>query len=425
MSYLTTTQLSSTSFERWRNLMLLLARCSLVLLLYGTAASMALATAGSILLLVFWVLSLDWIRTIPRLLDLPIFWPLVLLFLMVPIGMIYSSAPPHYSIRYFRVYACLTLVLVIIAVVNDSAWHRRCWNSFFIGALVTISSTYLGVWFSLPWSQSQTTGLGVNHSVFYDYIAQGVMTCFVSVVALAHILTESTTRRKVFWLIVLAIATFSLTHLLTGRTGQVLYVLAFTSVIFASLPPRRALITTLFFIAFLVIILTTSPTILSKFFLIISEIRDYQQGNESTSIGARLAMWSTSLSFLTNHPLLGHGTGSYRWLSEQVFTDATMCRISCIHPHNQFLFFGVEYGFIGVSLYCWLFAGLGKIASELMPREKLILIGLSTMIFIDSFINSPFWISSERNFYTAALGLAIVPFYLSRSTVLRSKEHSS
>jgi O-antigen ligase len=141
-----------------------------------------------------------------------------------------------------------------------------------------------------------------------------------------------------------------------------------------------------------------------------------------TSIGARLAMWKASLNFYWDQPLWGHGTGSYRWLTERLFTDPLMCAISCVHPHNQFLFFGVEYGLLGLFIYSWLFVGVAKIVLLVERRYSLILAGLLTIIAVDSFINSPLWISSERNFYTAILALTMTSFYLNRSLAAESLE---
>lgn len=91
-----------------------------------------------------------------------------------------------------------------------------------------------------------------------------------------------------------------------------------------------------------------------------------------------------------------------------------MCRISCVHPHNQFLFFGVEHGVFGIAAYFLLFVGALKVAMGVERQYKLIIMGLMSIVLIDSFINSPFWISSERNFYTAIFGLVMTSFYLNK-----------
>ena len=410
-------------FTKFRVSMLFLSRCSVVLLLYGVAASMALASLGAFLVLIFWALSLDWVRPWSRLRQLPIFWPMVLLPLMVLLGTSYSIAPLEYAYRYFGVYSRCIIMLIIISVINDEVWQRRCWIGFLFGAAVTLSSTYLSIWIPLPWSQSQTTGLGTNHSVFYDYIAQGVMTSFLAVVSLSHVLTVPSVRLKLIWLSILSIAVFSITHLLVGRTGQVVCATALTVVILVALPLRKAGIVLVVLIGLIAVLVMTSPMSAQRFNLILTNIQAYQQGQEMTSIGARLAMWGASINFYFDQPIWGHGTGSYRVLAERTFTEPGMCAISCVHPHNQFLFFGVEHGLFGIFIYGWFLFGIAKVAMKVNDKYKLILIGLLTIILVDSFINSPLWISSERNFYTAILALSLTSFYLNKKYIKTGENH--
>jgi hypothetical protein len=85
------------------------------------------------------------------------------------------------------------------------------------------------------------------------------------------------------------------------------------------------------------------------------------------------------------------------------------------------LFFGVEHGIIGVFLYGWLLLSIFRIANAVDLRNKLILYGLLAIISIDSFINSPFWISSERNFYITILALCMTSFYLNRKSSIHNE----
>jgi len=409
------------SYINYRDIMLLLARCSVLLMLYGIAASMAIASIGTVLTLIFWILSFDWLRPWPRLLKLPAFWPLILIPLLIVVGSINSVAPLEYAYRHFGVYSRFLIMLIIIAVIDDKRWQRICWISFLIGVAVTLISTYLSVFFTLPWSKSQELGLGVNHSIFYDYIAQGIMTSFFAVVALTLTITENSIKNKFIWLLILIISIFSITHLLIGRTGQIVCAAALFVVINLALPRKKAFYFSTIFIAFISILIWTSPVISERFRLLVYEINLYQQGVEMTSIGARLSMWKESLLLFWDQPLFGHGTGSYRFLTESIFTDPVMCKISCVHPHNQFLFFGVEHGIIGVFLYGWLLLSIFRIANAVDLRNKLILYGLLAIISIDSFINSPFWISSERNFYITILALCMTSFYLNRKSSIHNE----
>lgn len=408
---------------RYSESALFLSRCGVLLLLYGIWASIALANLGAIMALLFWGLSLQWKRSWQRMRALPSLVPLLLLPLGVLIGSLYSIAPFDYSYKYFGAYSRLLLILVIVSVIDDRNWQTRSWISFFLGAFVTLGSTYLGIWWPLPWSKSSGTGIGENHSVFYDYIAQGIATTFLAVVALARILAQHNISQRAGWLALLAVSVFSITHLLYGRTGQLVCLLSLMCLVLAALPFRKSMALLLGIIATTLILYQTSPVMPIKFGLLFDQIQEpYEYGQEINSINVRVAMWMASLNFFLEQPIWGHGTGSYRWLSERTFLDPIMCSISCVHPHNQFLFFGVEHGIVSVMIYLWLLFSLVQIARKVDFYHSLLLIGLLCMIIVDSFINSPLWISSERNFYTAVLGLTLTSFFLNSKEATLLKE---
>lgn len=410
----------SFALIRYRDILLWTSRSSAVLLMYGVAASMAVASLATVLLLSSWALAFDWRRPWTRLRALPTFWPLLLLPLLIVVGTFHSLASFDYATRYFLVYSRFFVVIVILVVIDEPLWQRRCWIGFFAGVAVTLFSTYAGIWVVLPWSHSKTTGLGVDHSVFFDYIAQGVMTSFFVLVAYSHALTEDRLRLRFAWVAAMLLGVFSVTHLLQGRTGQLVCLISLMVVTLIALPRKRAAGVLLACASLAALLIWTSPVIVQRFTLLVSEIQAYQQGQEMTSIGARLSMWFHSWHFYWDQPVFGHGTGSYRTLAERIYSDPVMCSISCVHPHNQFLFFGVEHGLPGLFLYLWLLVGIFQVARQVERRHALVLMGFLAILSVDSFINSPFWISNERNFYTAILGLTLTSFYLNRRSGSRA-----
>jgi len=49
--------------------------------------------------------------------------------------------------------------------------------------------------------------------------------------------------------------------------------------------------------------------------------------------------------------LTGHGLGSYPIVSADKFKDPAMCSIACMHPHNQFIFYAIEFGVFGLLIF--------------------------------------------------------------------------
>ena len=104
-------------------------------------------------------------------------------------------------------------------------------------------------------------------------------------------------------------------------------------------------------------------------------------------------------------PLWGHGTASYRVLSELIYTDPGVCAVSCFHPHNQFLFLAVEFGLLGLLIYLMLMQRALVAAFELSTRYRNLLVAFLAILFVDSFINGPFWVTTERHLFASVLPL--------------------
>jgi hypothetical protein len=90
-----------------------------------------------------------------------------------------------------------------------------------------------------------------------------------------------------------------------------------------------------------------------------------------TSIGLRLEFWQKSLRFISEAPVIGHGTGSLRGLFERAangYSEHSQGDIIS-NPHNQTLNIGVQWGIVGVILlyamwlvHLLLFRGEGLVA---------------------------------------------------------------
>jgi hypothetical protein len=103
-------------------------------------------------------------------------------------------------------------------------------------------------------------------------------------------------------------------------------------------------------------------------------LKDYQlykTEQRVTSIGLRLDFWQKSLRFISEAPVIGHGTGSLRGLFQRAatgYSDPSRGDIIS-NPHNQTLNVAVQWGVIGVLLlyamwlvHLLLFRGEGFVA---------------------------------------------------------------
>ncbi len=137
-----------------------------------------------------------------------------------------------------------------------------------------------------------------------------------------------------------------------------------------------------------------------------SEYQSYHESNAVTSVGERLEFWRKSVKFVSEAPLVGHGTGSTKTLFAQDAVGQTGASAQIIgNPHNQTLNVAVQWGLIGcVVLYAmWvahlrLFTGAGLAAW----------VGLVAVVenFVSSLLNSHLFDFHEGWIYVLAVGVA-------------------
>jgi len=102
---------------------------------------------------------------------------------------------------------------------------------------------------------------------------------------------------------------------------------------------------------------------------LLRDYRYYKTDEHVTSIGLRLEFWQKSLRFISEAPVIGHGTGSMRGLFERAATNHEPKDQVIANPHNQTLNIAVQWGMVGVILlyamwlvHLLLFRGDGLVA---------------------------------------------------------------
>ena len=138
-------------------------------------------------------------------------------------------------------------------------------------------------------------------------------------------------------------------------------------------------------------------------------LKDYQLYKTEqtvTSVGLRLEFWQKSLRFISEAPVIGHGTGSMRGLFERAatgYTDQPAGQVIA-NPHNQTLNVAVQWGMLGVIvLYAmWLvhlllFRGKGS-----SPGSVLVVV----QNIVTSLLNSHLFDFHEGWMYVLGVGVA-------------------
>jgi O-antigen ligase len=132
----------------------------------------------------------------------------------------------------------------------------------------------------------------------------------------------------------------------------------------------------------------------------------YREFNLPTSIGMRLEFWQKSLRFVSEAPILGHGTGSIRALFEESAVDQVGAAAEVVaNPHNQTLNVAIQWGVIGVVvLYgLWLSHLLLFRGDDLMTWLGLLVVVQNVFT---SLFNSHLFDFNEGWIYVLGVGIA-------------------
>ena len=308
--------------------------------------------------------------------------------------------------RYWKI-----LVLVgLIGVMLNVGIRKYALYAFSAGVTFIVVSMYANIWLHLPWSVTQNTGFGADHTVVGDYITQNLMVCFYALLSLDFSLKSKKAWAKGVWCIASLAAVGAIFFLSPGRTGYVLMVLSLAVYLFFTFKGfwRWVGLAVVFVAA---ISATKYSTVIGeRINKAEQEISLLENQIESgkvpdiTSIGSRVYMWMNTWEIIKQRPVLGWGLGSYgiKWC-EQV-PEENWCDFASTHPHNQYFMFWVELGLFGVLTYLGLISAMAYIGMKNSTYGPLLL-GLLTILIIDSAFNSPLWVSREYQFFLLMLPL--------------------
>ncbi len=352
----------------------------------------------------------------------PITKPALLMFGLVLIGATYSIGSTDNILQAVNKYSKFLFLLMTLTLLVDAQWRERCWRAFAIAMIFTLASTYAGLWVHVPWAAAATpSGWGADHTIFKDYIAQGLLMATFAVLSLTKAFEERRPLLRACWAGLSVLATLSILFLSSGRTGYLSIVVALTVYAFSISPKRMRLMAALTVVLALSSLLLLSTSANQRITAVYTEAKpqlsgpaDLQQLDGASSAGARLVMWSFSIDQIKERPLLGSGTGSYRAVSNQVCGDSPACPADNVHPHNQFLLFGVELGVIGILSYIFYLYSAARSSRQLHDPKRALLLSFLSIMVVDSLTHGALWLAVESHLFTFVLALLMAEVGASR-----------
>ncbi len=334
------------------------------------------------------------------------------------LGASYSNAPSDEIRRALTKYSRLLYAPIAIAVLTDARWRRRALFAWMLAMLLTLALSYLHVFWAFPFGKSRLPHELDDHFVFKHHITQNVMMSVFFVAAFAEAwrcrLDGKQTARGWMWVAVAAAAAVNILYFVHGRAGYVtllVNVIVITVLAFVAARDTRLRLAAAAMVAIAVIAATASDMVRERLHTAFSEVESSQEQGINTSIGQRIEYASKSIELVQARPVLGWGAGSYAMEYCRIAKSPEWCKIGSYNPHNQFLFFAVQFGGLGlIALVAWLITA-GWVMRKLPLDDKLVGYSLLATLLVHCMLDSPLFIVTEGTWYPLMLGIFAAGVY--------------
>jgi O-antigen ligase len=322
-------------------------------LVVAVAVSLPWSTSATSILVLLWLLALiptlDF-AALRRELMTPAGGLPVVLWLFAVIGMFWADvtwAERLYGLRPYHKLLAIPLLLVQFRQ-SEVGWYAL--TGFLASCMaLLICSWVLAFWPALNWHPQRAPGIPVK-----DKIVQSTE-FMIAVAVLVHLVYAVDARRRWLAFALAGLALLFLANILfvaTARTALVVLPCLLVLVGFQRFGLRGAAALLAAGLVVASVVALTSPGLRDRLASPFEELDAFRSHNPVTSGGLRLEYWRQSLGFMTEAPLIGHGTGSTRNLSIETIREEGVTERAAIphNPHNQALAVGVQLGMVGTTL---------------------------------------------------------------------------
>lgn len=374
----------------------------IVLCCFFIPFSTALMGATASLAVVCWLLSAEIIRLPETIKAHPSASLALILMLLLAGAVLYSAAPTNEALSVLKKYRELLYFVMVLSLFRDNEGAARLAEDAFIAGCIVLLLVSYGIYFELlpPGKFGHSLVYHITHSLFMAMLA------FWSL----HRALDARGTTLLLWLSIFTLATINLFYIAPGRTGMLLYITLITLTLVQRLSWKKWLPATLLVAVGIAITFTTSSNFSTRVHEALQEIQTYQADSSRTSLGMRFDWWSNSLQLIAEKPLLGHGTGSFQVVQEDLIRGSETK--STDNPHNEYLFLGVQAGLVATILFVALMISQLLASYRLPPPKKNLLQGVVAAMAVGCLMNSFLFDSHPGHFYailSAILAVSVRP----------------
>jgi O-antigen ligase len=321
----------------------------------------------------------------------------ILLFTFLLIGLLYTPVPLSEAGRIVDKYREWLYIPFFILIFRDQ--QSREWGLYaFLAAMgITLFLAYLMA--ISGWQVGK--GTPENPFIFKNYITQNLLMAL----ATYFVAIQAWQKPQWRWLlsIVVLLAVYNILFMSAGRTGYLILFCLIVLLFYQAYRIRGILLASLVLILLSVIAYTSSDILRQRIDKIPKDMAAYQQGDSHSSIGYRFEFYKNTLYLIAQHPIIGHGTGSftheYQQLAEKHGLQPTA------NPHSEYLMIGVQLGLIGIGLFIALLYLMWYSTRYLKKEPALLAQGLVVTIAVGCLINSLWLDTTEGHIFAYLIGV--------------------
>lgn len=311
------------------------------------------------------------------------------LFAVLAAGALFGGRYPGDALDYLGKYDDLLAIPVLVFVLRDARRREQALAAFAAGLAVILAISYLVKLGLVPQVRPLAQDLAYPLA-FKLKLTHNILMAFATFLYANLAARAASTAWRLIWLALSLLAAVNVMFLVAGLTGQVMIGVF---VLFAGYLWKgwRGLAGAVAAAVFAVVLLSAvSDLFRTRLDMLWPEVKEWQAGRvrDDSSVGIRLELYSTSLSIVRDHPLLGTGTGSFPMAYGERTKAARDQPHTARNPHNEYLLIAVQTGLVGLTALLCLFFMQWRLAALLPALESRLARGLVLAMMVGCLFNS-------------------------------------
>jgi O-antigen ligase len=380
--------LNSETFERVKNTLNTTTNLSVLGLFFSLPFSRSLFLTSALILVFSFLFGGKITHKLRAIFEEKSAYFILILFFWIVLSSVWTIAQNEAIDYALNIHWKLILIPILFVYFRElePLYYERCWNAFGVGCVILLIAVYLSIFHIAPFDGDVRAD-----SVFFNAIPQSVVLSIFAAWCIFKAygaLVPSYQRWGALALFFLS--SYPILFVSQQRLGYLAWALGTLGSVFLLSSNRSRFFWAGIISVFVGFIFYFNDVIFTRLTQAVLEFKQFNFTNDYSSVGARLQMWNVSIQAIQQAPLFGHGVGSYGQISKSLFSDDVMCQVGCGHPHNQFLFYWVEFGLVGLALFVGtLYLSLVVILRNISENKFLLVLFL--IFLLCSMVDSTLW----------------------------------